>query len=148
MLRRGRPISQRELDQQEHDQTIGLAIAKAFRSFNHDLGMPWAAYRDQVILNEIRTMARANKRAKPRKGRLVPLDSVADDLVDSRSEVQFGVSILLCETLRLSLRHLSPAHRRAILAIAAEELGYAPPHKPSQSVRSKALRKIRDVPDR
>lgn len=141
-----RPITSRELDQQDHDQTVAFAVEKARQSYDPALGMAWGDFLNQTIHTEVRAMERARKRAKPKRGRLVRLDDVADDLADPRAEAAFGASLLLKDALRVAMRDLSRAERIAILTLIAEDAGHLA--QPTRNVRSKALSKLRIVPAR
>lgn len=141
-----RQVTQRELDAEDLQQTIGLARAKAACAFDPMAGMPWCDYLDQTIRNEVRAMTRAKKRSRPRRGQLIRLEDLRSE--PEAPPVMFGAPILLAETIEMCLRSMSPVERDAMRSIIAEELGIEASHTTRWArVRARATAR-RVVPSR
>ena len=141
-----KPITQRELDREDLDQTVELGRAMAKAGWKPDLGKPRHEFEIQHIMNEVRAMNRAKKRSRPRKGRLIPIQDLRDEPVAHSPHLD--VSLWLVEQLQKAMRRLTSSERNAIRVIVGLEID---PDRaiaacmPSGRVRRRAVAKMREI---
>lgn len=147
-----RPITERELDQQDLRQVVELARARARREHNPDLGLLWADYLNQATMNAIRTEKRARQRAKPKGVRFVRIEGMRKPL-EARTE--FGGALVLFEAAALAMKSLTPSERQVVLLIfhlgMSREEAAVMMAKSSRDVgklQDRALDRLRTVPMR
>jgi hypothetical protein len=109
-----KPITQRELDDEDRRQTEALGATRARRLFREELGMPWPEFRDMIIHTELRAEQRARRRAKPRRGRLLRLDDLP---AEPEVRQELAAAMLLAETLALAMQPLTAAEKVVVLLV-------------------------------